>query len=152
MPTRPANSTTSTPTVVVVPITIIQEKIQSVKDGSQVMVIVAACVICAIVLLGGLAFALYRLRSKRGPEEAESSGGDLGDQNHQSKGQLQGESQVSSDANQQIDVDYEKQYHPDPSEMISKLMKNGRHQSKTFSYSDKRAKIHSGDNTNIAIE
>ena len=136
--------------VVVVPITIIQEKEQLVKDSSQVMVIVAACVVCAIVLLGGLAYALYRLKSNRHPEEADS--GDLGDQNHQSKRQLQAESQLSSDANQQFDVDFEKQYHPDPSDIISKLMKNGRHQTKTSSYSDKRAKIQAGDNTKIAIE
>jgi hypothetical protein len=136
--------------VVVVPITIIQEKEQLVKDSSQVMVIVAACVVCAIVLLGGLAYALYRLKSNRHPEEADS--GDLGDQNHQSKSQLQAESQLSSDANQQFDVDFEKQYHPDPSDIISKLMKNGRHQTKTSSYSDKRAKIQAGDNTKIAIE
>ena len=136
--------------VVVVPITIIQEKEQLVKDSSQVMVIVAACVVCTIVLLGGLAYALYRLKSNRHPEEADS--GDLGDQNHQSKRQLQAESQLSSDANQQFDVDFEKQYHPDPSDIISKLMKNGRHQTKTSSYSDKRAKIQAGDNTKIAIE
>ena len=136
--------------VVVVPITIIQEKEQLVKDSSQVMVIVAACVVCTIVLLGGLAYALYRLKSNRHPEEDDS--GDLGDQNHQSKRQLQAESQLSSDANQQFDVDFEKQYHPDPSDIISKLMKNGRHQTKTSSYSDKRAKIQAGDNTKIAIE
>jgi flagellar basal body L-ring protein FlgH len=136
--------------VVVVPITIIHEKVQLVKDSSQVMVIVAACVVCAIVLLGGLAYALYRLKSNRHPEEADS--GDLGDQNHQSKRQLQAESQLSSDVNQQFDVDFEKQYHPDPSEIISKLMKNGGHQTKTSSYSDKRAKIQAGDNTNFAIE
>ena len=136
--------------VVVVPITIIQEKEQLVKDSSQVMVIVAACVVCAIVLLGGLAYALYRLKSNRHPEEADS--GDLGDQNHQSKRQLQAESQLSSDANQQFDVDFEKQYHPDPSDIISKLMKNGRHQTKTSSYSEKRAKIQAEDNTKIAIE
>ena len=49
-------------------------------------------------------------------------------------------------------MDYEKQYHPDPSEMISDLMKNGRHHSKTSSYLDQRAKIHAADNTNIVIE
>lgn len=114
------------------------------------MVIVFACVVCAIVLLGGLAYALYRLKSNRHPEEADS--GDLGDQNHQSKRQLQAESQLSSDVNQQFDVDFEKQYHPDPSEIISKLMKNGGHETKTSSYSDKRAKIQAGDNTNFAIE
>ena len=57
------------------------------------MGIVAACIVCAILLLAGLGYALYRLRSKR-PEEA-----DLSEQHHQSKGQLQAESQLSSDAN-----------------------------------------------------
>ena len=113
------------------------------------MGIVAACIVCAIVLLGGLGYALYRLKSKR-PEQADS--GDLSDQNHKSKGQLQPESQRSSDANQQFDVDYEKQYHPDPSEMISDLMKHGGHHSKTSSYIDQRAKIHAADNTNIVVE
>ena len=129
------------------PITIIQEKEQSVKDGSQVMGIVAACIVCAILLLAGLGYALYRLKSKR-PEEP-----DLSDQNHQSKGQLQAESQLSSDANQlQFDGDYEKQYHPNPSEMISDLMKNRRNHSNNSSFIDQRAKIHAADNTNIVIE
>jgi hypothetical protein len=35
------------------------------------MVILAACIICAIVLLGGLGYALYKLKSKH-PEEADS--------------------------------------------------------------------------------
>ena len=114
------------------------------------MGIVAACIVCAILLLGGLGYALYRLKSKR-PEEADS--GDLSDQNHQSKGQLQAESQMSSDANKlQFDVDYEKQYHPNPSEMISDLMKNRRNHSNNSSFIDQRAKIHAADNTNIVIE
>ena len=49
-------------------------------------------------------------------------------------------------------MDYEKQYHPDPSEMISDLMKHGGHHSNTSSFLDQRAKIQAADNMNIVIE
>ena len=49
-------------------------------------------------------------------------------------------------------MDYEKQYHPDSSEMISDLMKHGGHNSNTSSFLDQRAKIQAADNMNIVIE